>query len=248
MKAEQQLKFLEHWLHQRVKESGCSGVVLGLSGGVDSAVAAAIAARALPGHCLGIIMPCYSEEQDIKDAHAVAATLGMKQQVVDLKAPFDAMSRLLANSMSTDGEQQRLLHANIKARLRMITLYYYAQARRCLVLGTSNKSEITVGYSTKYGDHGVDLQLLGDLTKAEVFALARYLELPSSVIDKAPSGGLWPGQTDEKEMGISYAALDHYLQTGTGERKIVERIQHMNRSSEHKRRMPPIAILPSNAH
>jgi NAD+ synthase len=126
----------------------------------------------------------------------------------------------------------------------MTTLYYSAQARNYLVLGTSNKSEIIVGYTTKHGDSGVDLQILGDLLKREVLELARYLRIPSVIVNKTPSGGLWVGQTDEEEMGISYEQLDDYIQYTRGEPGVIERIENLNKTSEHKRQMPPIARIP----
>ena len=126
----------------------------------------------------------------------------------------------------------------------MITLYYSAQGRNSLVLGTSNKSELSVGYSTKHGDAGVDLQLLGDLLKTEVYELARYLKIPDYIINKTPSGGLWEGQSDEEEMGITYRDLDLYLSTGQGDPEVVKKIETMRQTSEHKRRMPPIPIIP----
>lgn len=244
MRVEKKAEFLQEWLQKAVERAGCAGAVLGLSGGVDSAVVAGLAVRALPGRCLGVIMPCYSEERDIADAVAVAEATGLEYRVVPLEQPFDQLCALLRHSEAPDPERERLLFANIKARLRMITLYYHAQQRRGLVVGTSNRSEIAVGYATKYGDHGVDIQLLGGLVKQEVYELAEHLGLPAAVIEKAPSGGLWPGQTDEQELGLTYAALDRYLLTGVGEKETIDRIRYMHRASEHKRCMPPVALLP----
>ena len=149
----------------------------------------------------------------------------------------------LESYIKLDGSKRRLLRANLKPRLRMTTMYYSAQARNYLVLGTTNKSELTVGYSTKHGDGGVDLQILGDLLKREVLEIARYLHIPSVIINKTPSGGLWVGQTDEEEMGISYQQLDDYIQYNQGETDVIERIQKLNQISEHKRQMPPIAKI-----
>ncbi len=133
--------------------------------------------------------------------------------------------------------------ANIKPRLRMTTLYYYAQNLGYLVLGPSNKSEFTVGYFTKHGDSGVDLLPIASFTKTQVRDLARELKIPNIIIEKPPTAGLWENQTDEKEMGFGYDVLDKYIETKTGPEDIVEKIEHMNRISEHKRNMPPIFKL-----
>ncbi|MDO4540609.1 MAG: NAD(+) synthase [Syntrophomonadaceae bacterium] len=244
MKVEKKAEFLQEWLQKVIERTGSRGVVLGLSGGLDSAVVAALAVRALPGRCLGIIMPCHSAAQDMEHAVEVAEKIGLPYKTIVLDQAFDQLYSLYTRDQPPPPERERLLRGNIKARLRMVTLYYQAQLHDYLVVGTGNKSEITVGYSTKYGDHGVDLQLLGDLVKQEVYELAVYLELPPSVINKAPSGGLWDGQTDEEELGFTYAELDSYLLTGEGDKKTVERIRRMHRASEHKRCMPPVALLP----
>lgn len=244
MKVEKKAGLLQEWLQKALERAGSAGAVFGLSGGIDSAVVAALAVRALPGRCLGVVMPCYSAEQDIAHAALVAQTIGLDYMTIPLEQPFDQLRDLFAPPEPLPPERQRLLEANIKARLRMITLYYQAQLRNYLVVGTSNKSEIAVGYATKYGDHGVDLQLLGDQVKREVYELAAYLELPASVINKPPSGGLWAGQTDEAELGLTYSELDQYLLTGVGEKKVIDRIRYMHRMSEHKRCMPPVAMLP----
>lgn len=123
-------------------------------------------------------------------------------------------------------------------------MYYSAQSRNYLVMGATNKSEFSIGYTTKHGDSAVDLQLLGDLLKKEVYEIAHYLEIPEIIINKPPSAGLWADQTDEKEMGFTYEELDRYLETGEGEPEVVAIIEKMIRNSGHKRQMPPIAIIP----
>jgi len=150
----------------------------------------------------------------------------------------------LESYIKVGGAEGQLLRANIKPRLRMLTLYYSAQARNYLVLGTSNKSELSVGYATKHGDIGVDLQILGDLLKSEVYEIAKFLNIPEMILDKPPSGGLWEGQTDEGEMGFTYADLDNYLATGQGSEDVIQRIQKMMHISQHKREMPPIPLVP----
>ncbi len=228
------------WIREQVDQAGCAGVVLGVSGGVDSAVTAALARRGLGRDAvLGLVMPCHSVPDDEEHARLVLDTFGIKGERVDLGPVFDALTALLPPA---DG----LAVANLKPRLRMLTLYYYANLYHYLVLGTSNRSELAVGYFTKYGDGGSDLMPLGGLLKREVRALARLLGVPQVIIDKAPSGGLWVGQTDEGEMGITYDALDRILEALDAgdvaglELGDVTRVRQMMAASQHKRKAIPI--------
>lgn len=226
------------WLRERVGEAGALGAVVGISGGVDSAAVAALCLRAFPETTLGVIIPCHSDPHDIKDAEAVCAALGLPYTTVVLDAAFDALTAALR-----DGGQpadHRMALANLRPRLRMSTLYYFANRLNRLVVGTGNRSEAYVGYFTKYGDGGVDVQPIGGLVKSEVRGLAAYLGVPQAIVDRTPSAGLWPGQTDEDEMGLTYAALDAYLHGGAAPAAIRTRIERMHAASEHKRRPPPI--------
>lgn len=224
---------LVNWLRDKVQEAGCKGLVVGLSGGIDSAVVAALAKRAFPENSLGVIMPCHSNSQDEEHARLVAETIGLKTVKVDLSKTFDS----LIDELKDDGANL-LAVSNIKPRLRMTTLYYFAQKNKYLVAGTGNKSELTIGYFTKYGDSGVDLLPISDFVKFEVKELAKYLGIPEVIINKPPSAGLWENQTDENEMGFSYKELDTFILTGEAEPKVKEKIIRMNKLSEHKRRMP----------
>lgn len=244
MNPETVVDYLVDWLREQVVQAGAEGVVLGVSGGVDSAVAAVIAKRAFPDNCMALILPCESQISDRLDSQMFLEEFDIPYRVVELDNAYTLLLTHFQSYIKMEGSKGRLLRANIKPRLRMIALYYSAQGRNYLVLGTSNRSELSVGYSTKYGDNAVDLQLLGDLLKTEVYELARHLNIPDYIIEKAPSGGLWEGQTDEEEMGITYRDLDHYLMTGQGEPSVVERIEKMRKASEHKRQMPPIPIIP----
>ncbi len=231
---------LTAWIKEQVTTSGTRGIVLGLSGGIDSAVVAALAQRACgASNVLGIIMPCHSDPQDAADARLVAEALGIETKTVDLTDAYDA---LLTAVGETRGERSLAL-ANMKPRLRMITNYYHAQKLGYLVAGTSNRSEFTIGYFTKHGDSGCDILPIGALVKHEVWELARYLGLPDKIIDKAPSAGLWPDQTDEGEMGLTYTELDHFILTGEADPSSRAKIEQMKSRSEHKRRMPPIATI-----
>ncbi len=224
------------WLQEEVKKAGSKGVVLGLSGGIDSAVVAALCRRAWPEHCLGLIMPCHSDPADTADAWMVARHLELPVVEISLDDIYDRLVLLLTGEPYAG--QRSLALANLKPRLRMLTLYFHANERHYLVVGTGNKSELAVGYFTKYGDGGVDLLPLGNLVKSQVRELARYLELPAKTITRAPSAGLWAGQTDEGEMGLAYEVLDRYILTGEAPPATRERIEAMAACSAHKRRMP----------
>jgi len=221
------------WLKDRVTEAKCKGVVFGLSGGIDSAVIAALAKRAFPNNSLGIIMPCHSSPIDEEHAKLVAKTLNLNTIKVDLGEAFDNYIQVL-----NDDGSNKLAISNIKPRLRMTTLYYFAQTNGYLVTGTSNKSELTIGYFTKYGDSGVDILPIADFVKEEIRELARYLKIPDIIINKPPSAGLWENQTDEKEMGLTYNQLDDYIRTGKGNKDAIDKIEKLYKISEHKRRMP----------
>ncbi|MDK2927074.1 MAG: synthase [Bacillota bacterium] len=229
---------LTGWIRERVTEAGAEGAVVGLSGGIDSAVVVGLAKRAFPEAVLGVIMPCHSLPRDAEHARLVAAAFSVPVREVVLDTAYDTLLARLKTAEA--GEPKALALANIKPRLRMVTLYYLATQHNYLVLGTGNKSELTVGYFTKYGDAGVDLLPLGNLVKQEVREVARHLGVPEEIIRKAPSAGLWEGQTDESELGFSYAELDHYIRTGEGRPEVVARIRTMQQRSEHKRRLPPI--------
>ena len=234
---------LAKWIGERVAAGGGEGVVFGLSGGVDSAVVAALSQRAFPHQCLGLIMPCHSEPQDEEDAHLVAHHFGIATARVDLGDVYDGLVNELGLTC-TDTPASRLACANIKPRLRMTSLYAFANLHNYRVLGTGNRSELAVGYFTKYGDGGCDLLPLGSLTKTQVRKLARELDVPRRIIAKPPSAGLWAGQSDEGEMGLTYDELDGYLdgrQTAAA-----PAVEAMNAASAHKRELPPIAPLPED--
>lgn len=234
--------FLGGWITEKLKAASAAGGVLGLSGGVDSAALAALLRRVCGRDgVLAVIMPCHSSDRDERDARLVADALDIPVQKVDLSGPYDALVHEITSSTGKPGE---MAAANIKPRLRMATLYAVAQSRNFLVCGGGNRDELVYGYFTKHGDSGVDLLPFGTLLKGEVFALARYLGVPEPIVSKPPTAGLWEGQTDEAEMGISYADLDRYLATGEGDAATIERIRAAERRTEHKRNMPPIAQVP----
>ncbi len=230
---------LSRWIYDKVKEAKGEGCVIGLSGGIDSVVASILCKMAFPETTLGIIMPCHSHPGDEEDALLGAEKFQFPTLTIDLKDIFNSFVELLI-SADPNVEAKGLSTVNMKPRLRMITLYHFAAKYNRLVIGTGNKSEITIGYFTKYGDGGVDLLPLGNLVKHQVYELARYLDVPDKLIQKPPTAGLWEGQTDENEMGMGYNDLDHFILTGEGRPEIVDKITNMNARSEHKRRRPPI--------
>lgn len=243
---------ISSWLRERAKAAGAEGYVFGLSGGIDSAVVARLCQMATPDHVLGVLLPCYSQAQDEQDALLVAEAFKIPTVKVDLSKTFDALGSALDQALTEQHPRytvdvvdikQRLPRANIKPRLRMTSLYYVANALNYVVAGTGNKSEITLGYYTKYGDGGVDVLPIGALLKSEVRALAREIGVPEPVITKPPTAGLWPGQTDETEMGFSYETLEDYLNGKAVAADVAARIDKLRTVSDHKRAVPPIAPI-----
>lgn len=231
------------WLREYASQASASGYVVGLSGGIDSACTAVLCQRAVGEHVLAAIMPCDGPAEDAELASMLADAFEIQTVVVDL---VPAQQALLA-SLPPDLSEMTI--ANLKPRLRMATLYALGQTHGYLVAGTGNKSEIAVGYFTKYGDGGVDVEPLGDLYKSQVRDLARSLGVPQPIIDRPPSAGLWAGQTDEGEMGITYDDLDRTLlalEQGQAEKAdpaLLAKVRAMMATSRHKRSMPPICPI-----
>lgn len=230
------------WIRGRVEETGAEGVVGGMSGGIDSSTVAVLAKRAMGDKMLGLIMPCHSNPTTAEDARLVAARFGIKTEEVNLSPIFDLF-------VGTLPPGDKIPVGNLKPRLRMATLYYFANSLNYLVAGTGNKSELMVGYFTKYGDGGVDILPIGDLLKTQVREVARELGIPEEIIAKPPSAGLWEGQTDEGEMGITYEELDKILlaiesgDTSNCDPEALKRVRGMIAASEHKRKPIPICRI-----
>lgn len=232
-----------NWIRAQAKESGAKGIVLGLSGGIDSSVVAALCVGAVgKKNVLGLFMPCHSQPQDLADARIVAKYLGIKTKLIDLSKVYNSFLSVLPPGNA-------LALANLKPRLRMVTLYYHANKLNYLVSGTGNKSELMVGYFTKHGDGGTDILPIADLLKRQVRALAQELKIPEHIITKPPTAGLWAGQTDENEMGITYNELDEILERMLNNKKQlalkdkVNKVRCMYKRSEHKRQGPRICYL-----
>ncbi|MBN1314878.1 MAG: NAD(+) synthase [Anaerolineales bacterium] len=246
---EKTIEKITQWLYEKVQGANARGFVVGLSGGIDSACTAALAQRAVGDEVLAVLMPCHSQPIDAEYAQLVVDTFNLKSVTVDLGSTFDAIVAALPPADKGKDDAVSLARANIKPRLRMTTLYYMASANNYLVAGTGNKSELLVGYFTKYGDGGVDLEPLGELYKYQVRELAWNLQVPQPIIDRPPTAGLWPGQTDEDEMGITYQMLDDTLaaieigETAVIDPYVLTRVEKMIAVSEHKRHAPPVCPI-----
>ncbi|ENY69718.1 NH(3)-dependent NAD(+) synthetase [Mycoplasmopsis bovigenitalium 51080] len=229
-KIEKYVEYLTKWIENTVKKANCEGVVVGISGGIDSALVAALAKRAFPNNTLGIVMPIDSMKFDLNDIEALSKNLNLELLTIDLKSTFDEL-----NSKMNINDKMAI--SNIKPRLRMTTLYAIAQEKKYLVAGTDNEDELFIGYFTKHGDGGVDFLPISRLLKNEVKLLAKHLDVPESIINKKPSAGLWEGQSDENELGFTYNDLDNYLNNNLElvETNIKLKIERLHKNSQHKR-------------
>ncbi|MDK2789843.1 MAG: synthase [Methanothermococcus sp.] len=222
MNKEETVSKITKFIREKVEEANANGVVVGLSGGIDSSLVAYLCVKALgKDKVLGVIMPeKNSNPLDKEHAELVANKLGIEYNISDITEVLKAFG---AGGYVPTREFDKKADGNLKPRIRMCILYYFANKRNLLVAGTSNKSEIYMGYGTKYGDLGSDFLTIGNLFKTEVKELAKYLGVPEEIIEKPPSAGLWKGQTDEAELGISYELLDKILM-GIEQGKEVEEI------------------------
>lgn len=245
---------ITEFIKNKLNESKSKGLVIGLSGGIDSSLVAYICARAVGSdNILGLVLPSETtSKEDIEDAVEVAEELGINYKIIhidDLIKPFPELCSKCSKSNLASG--------NLKARIRMMILYYHSNAMQRIVAGTGNRTELLVGYFTKYGDGGVDILPIGDLYKTEVREIADYIGMPKNIIDKAPTAGLWSGQTDEEELGIKYEYLDKILYLMVDEQLNSEeiskrleipedevlRIKNMVETSRHKLTSPTIAEI-----
>ena len=257
LNAELAEKVLTGFIRDAVETTRSKGVVVGLSGGVDSALAAALAARALGASRVHTYMLPYrtSNPDSLSDAEAVAAAFELESTTIDISPMVDLYFENLG-----EGEIDKVRIGNKMARERMSILFDHAKKLGCLVLGTSNKTEILLGYSTIFGDNASSINPLGDLYKQQVWQLARHLGVPAQVIDKKPSADLWPGQTDEGELGFDYASADEVLclmfDLGLSPSEVVDqsypasvvgRITALEEQNRFKRRLMLIARLSDSA-
>jgi len=244
-------KLLVEFVREEVRSAGFEKVVLGLSGGIDSAIVAFIAAKAMgPENVLGIMMPYKtSNPASLADAKLVAKACGIRTKEIEITDMVDAY---FAKEPGIDS----LRKGNRMARERMCILYDYSAKERALVLGTSNKTEILLGYSTQWGDSASAINPIGDLLKTQIWELSEYMRVPEEVISKKPSADLWEGQSDEDELGFSYKLADEIISLIVDERynkkevlemgyseKVVESVLRRIKFSQYKRKLPLIAKI-----
>jgi len=238
---EKEVEEITRWIKNYVEEANADGVVIGNSGGKDSATVIALAHRALgKDKILTIAMPCNSIKSDIDDAKLVADTFEVPFLEIDLTDTYVTLENEIEKVVETKEEwRDKETKINTKPRLRMTTLYYIAQKLNYLVMGTGNKCEATVGYTTKWGDSAHDFNPIGDFTVEEVLEIAKYLGVPSKIIKKAPNDGLG-GLTDEEKLGVTYNQITEYIETGKTEDKALEIIKRKEKMSMHKRNKIPV--------
>ena len=223
------------WLKEQVEKSGAKGMVFGLSGGIDSSCVGVLCRKAVNNNCLGLIMPCESHMNDEDMASLVANKFSIPITKICLDKPFKKLLDVLPAS------KNNIVRANLKPRLRMLTLYYYAANYGYLVCGCSNKTEIKLGYYTKYGDGAADILPLGNLLKTQVRQLAKDLSIPPEIIARKPSAGLCPDQFDEDEIGLLYDETDTILKAIERndirdiDKQNLGKITSMISNSQHKR-------------
>jgi len=240
---EKYIEQIVEWLRERKEAAGAKGLLVGVSGGLDSAVVAALIKKAFPEDSLGVMMPIQTSHKNLQDAIDVTSACHIEAINIDLteshRVMYAQITEKLRDKNSFNPELDQLANANLRARLRMSALYTLAAHYNYLVVGTDNASEYYTGYFTKYGDGGVDILPLVAFTKTEVREMAKLLNVPKAVIAKAPSADLWENQSDETEMGVSYTVIDAYLKGEPVALEDKELIETMHRRTMHKRESLP---------
>lgn len=240
------------WLRKQVRTANMQGLLVGVSGGLDSAVVAYLIEKAFPNHSLGVIMPLKSNPVDLKHANQVIEKSKIDGMTVDLSETHDMLLSTIKQHLEEkdafNPSTLQLADANLRARLRMSTLYTLATNYNYLVVGTDNKSEWYTGYFTKFGDGGVDLLPIVDFTKSEVYEMGEYLGIPQEVLQKKPSADLWKGQTDEEEMGTTYDKIDAYIRGERVPEKDEQLIEQMHQRTAHKRQLPKMLLKSELSH
>ena len=230
------------WIENYIKETGANGVVIGNSGGKDSAVVIALITKAIGKEkVLTIAMPCNSIDNDLEDAKAVAEKFEVPMLEIELTKVYNELEKAVNNELKKEISEEGKI--NIKPRLRMTTLYSVAQTLNYLVAGTGNKCEIFVGYTTKWGDSASDFNPIANYTVEEVLQIGEYLGVPEKIIKKAPSDGLG-SKTDEEKMGVTYKQIAEYIEKNKTDEDAMRKIETMHKKSEHKRN--PISVYKRN--
>ena len=238
---------IQEWIFDYCKFANADGIVVGISGGIDSAVTSTLCVNALGKDVvIGLGLPCLSNPKDLSDAKQLVAQLGIEFIILDLSSVYEEFMKITTNVIESNNRAT----ANLKARLRMVAWYFAAQSKgNYLIGGTGNRTELAIGYFTKYGDGGVDFEPIGGLYKCEVREIARRLNVPENIIKKPPSAGLWEGQTDEGEIGITYDVIDEILyridnnlDLSDLDKSDVKKVKKMIKLSQHKLKSLPVYL------
>ncbi len=236
---------IQNWISNFVKSAQVEGIIVGMSGGIDSTVTSTLCVNAIGDKkVIGLGLPCLSIPQDLKDATTVANQLGIEFIIFDLSSVYEEFLKISSDHIETN----KMAKGNIKPRLRMLTTYFVGQSKgKFLVAGTGNRTELAIGYFTKFGDGGVDFEPIGGLYKCEVREIAKKLNIPEYIINKPPSAGLWEGQTDKGEIGMTYDIIDeiiyridHNLSLNDLNNRDIEKVREMMNLAQHKSKIPPI--------
>jgi NAD+ synthase len=229
---------LIRWIRYKVTNAHAKGCLIGMSGGVDSSVTAALCIQACPTSAWGIHVICDTQARDTEDATLAAETLGIPLIKVDITEAYRSLAACLIEGGAD--ALDKMAAGNLRARLIMAVLYHHAREKNALVVGTTNQSEMAVGYFTKYGDGGADLLPLGGVVKTGVWEMAGILGVPGRIIHKQPTAGFWPGQTDEEDIGLTYRQLDGVLLNQENDIHVQAMVDRLSILNDHKKKRPPI--------